>query len=132
MNKDKLSNTFPLNKKLRFTENLHIVFWLLKDLGWCLEFKSLALIMTLPTLAVGIYILLKDKEDISEIYHNLAIILWIIANSWWMCSEFFHFDEKKIVYNLTGRELAVIPFGLGIIILAFFYLIIYPKKRLNN
>ncbi|WP_136668445.1 hypothetical protein [Flavobacterium sp. H122] len=132
MNKDKVLNTFPLNRKLRFTENLHIVFWLLKDLSWCLEFKSLALIMTFPTLAVGIYILIKDKEDISEIYHNLAIILWIIANSWWMCSEFFHFDEKKIFYSLTGRELAVIPFGLGIIILAVFYLIIYPKRRLNN
>lgn len=129
MHKDEPLNEFSLNKKLRFTENLHIVFWLLKDLGWCLELKPLAILMIFPTLSVAIYLLIKHKKDISEIYHNLAIILWITANSWWMCSEFFKFDEKDVLYGFTGRELAIIPFSLGIIILSIFYLIIYPKQK---
>lgn len=129
MNENKDYKEHPLTKKLRFTENLHIAFWLVKDVCWCLNFKILGVLMVIPTLSVALYILLKDKEEIAEIYHNLAVLLWIIANSWWMCSEFFGYDEKILIYGLTGRNLAILPFGLGIITLLIFYLHVLPKQK---
>jgi hypothetical protein len=39
-----------------------------------------------------------------------------------MISEFMHFDAITIVGGLTYKHLAIIPFGLGVLILAYYYL----------
>lgn len=36
----------------RKMENLHIVFWLFKDIAWCMFWKPLGMIMIIPTLAI--------------------------------------------------------------------------------
>jgi hypothetical protein len=59
---------------------------------------------------------------VSELCHNLAIVLWISANSYWMISEFLHFDTIIISGAITYKHIAIIPFVLGILILAWFYL----------
>lgn len=123
---------YSIPKQYRTTENLHIVFWLIKDLCWCLVFKPLGIAMIFPTLIVAIYIAWQNRSIVSELYHNLAVIFWITANSYWMISEFFGFDEKEIILGFTGKNLAIIPFGIGILLLFIYYIIIAPKERKSN
>lgn len=111
---------------LRSIENLHIVFWLFKDVAWCLNIKLLGLTMIIPTLAVSVYITLKNKNIVSELYHNLAVSFWIIANSYWMISEFYHFDSRPL-WGYTYKHIAVLPFAAGIFLLAYYYLFLRRK-----
>jgi hypothetical protein len=117
--------------KIRKIENLHILFWLGKDLCWCMVWKPLGMIMIVPTLSLCLFTTWKMRNDLTELYHNIAVLLWIIANSYWMSSEFFGFDEKLLVSTISGKDLAIIPFGLGILILVYFYLIVKRKFRVN-
>ena len=118
---------YTIPAKLRRMENLHIVFWLLKDVSWCLGFKILGTLMIIPTMVAAIYITHKNKDIRSELAHNLAVIFWIAANSTWMICEFTGLDEKMIYGNIAGRYLALIPFTIGILILAYYY--IFQQKH---
>jgi hypothetical protein len=113
--------------KIRRIENLHILFWLSKDLCWCFEWKWLGIIMIFPTLSLCVFTTWKMKNNVTETFHNLAVLCWIIANSYWMLSEFFQFDETIIFENVVGKQLALIPFCTGILILIYFYL--FKDKR---
>lgn len=118
------SYSIPL--KFRKMENLHIVFWLFKDISWCMVWRPLGIAMIFPTLIIAIIIALRTKNYMSEICHNLAIVFWIAANSYWMISEFFKFDTQPLFGDITFKYLAIIPFGIGILILAYFYLFWKP------
>jgi hypothetical protein len=113
----------------RKMENLHIVFWLFKDLSWCIGLKWVAGIMIIPTLAISLIITYRTKQLMSELCHNLAISIWIVANSMWMISEFFKVDEKIAFAGITYKHLAIFPFSLGLLILAFYYLWWKPKNK---
>ena len=115
--------------RYRKMENLHIVFWLFKDVSWCLVWKPLGIVMIFPTLIISIIIAYRTRQYVSELCHNLAITIWISANSYWMISEFLHFDEKIVVGDITFKHLTLIPFGLGILILAYFYLYWQPRHK---
>ena len=65
----------------RKMENLHIVFWLFKDVAWCMVWKPLGIVMIFPTLIVSIIIAWRTRQFVSELCHNLAITVWITANS---------------------------------------------------
>jgi hypothetical protein len=118
--------TYTIPLRYRKMENLHIVFWLFKDISWCMIWRSLGIAMIFPTLSVAIIIAYRTRKYISGVCHNLAIVVWISANSFWMISEFFHFDDKIIFGNVTYKYLSTIPFGIGILILAYYYLIWRP------
>lgn len=120
---------YAIPVRYRMMENLHIVFWLFKDLAWCLVWKPLGLIMMVPTLAISVVIAYRTREMVSELCHNLAITIWIAANSYWMISEFFHFDEHVVTGNITYKHLAVIPFTIGILILSYYYLWFKPRNK---
>jgi hypothetical protein len=113
----------------RKMENLHIVFWLFKDLAWCLFWKPLGLIMIVPTLLISLIILWRTRNIVSELCHNIAVSVWITANSYWMISEFFGFDEHYVFQNITYKHLSVIPFSIGIIVLVYYYLWLKPKHQ---
>lgn len=117
--------TIPL--KYRKMENLHIVFWLFKDIGWCLVWKPLGVIMIIPTLFISIIIAYRTRQMVSELCHNLAITFWISANSYWMISEFMQFDAMIVTGAITYKHLALIPFFLGVFCLAFYYFIWHPR-----
>ncbi len=121
------SYNIPL--KFRRMENMHIVFWLFKDISWCMEFKTLGTVMIIPTLAIAIWIAIKNRQYVSEVCHNVAIVFWISANSFWMLSEFFHFDETPLLFGLTGKQTAMIPFCLGLCCLIYYYLIWRPQHK---
>ncbi|RAJ82040.1 hypothetical protein CLV59_104265 [Chitinophaga dinghuensis] len=119
--------TIPL--RYRKMENLHIVFWLLKDVAWCMIWKPLGIAMIFPTLIISLVIAWRTRQYVAELCHNVAISLWISANSYWMISEFFHFDAMVIYGEMTFKHLALIPFVSGILILAFYYLWYQPRHK---
>ncbi|MES2763354.1 MAG: hypothetical protein V4677_14165 [Bacteroidota bacterium] len=100
-------------------ENLHIVFWLIKDSCWMLKLKLLGIIMVIPTVFIAVLIVYVSRKTM-DIYLNLAVLCWICANSYWMCIEFYTDESYK--------HLAAIPFGLGFIFVGIYYGKILAKK----
>ena len=101
-----------LLEKIKKYENLHIVFWLIKDSCWMLELKWFGIIMVIPTLIIAVIIAYITRKTI-DVHLNLAILFWICANSFWMFCEFFTSGELKY--------LASIPFILGFIFVGTYY-----------
>lgn len=114
--------------RFRKMENMHIVFWLLKDLSWCLVWKVLGIVMIFPTLIISIIIAWRTRKLKSELAHNLAITFWITANSYWMVSEFLQFDEIQVWQSFEGKHIALIPFFIGIMILVYYYVFQKPGE----
>jgi hypothetical protein len=113
--------------RFRRIENMHILFWLIKDACWALNFKYMALFMIIPTMSVAILITWQTRYIISEFLHNLAVILWITANCTWMVGEFYGWDENLIgPYGL--RQFSLIPFILGLMVLFYYYFVLARKK----
>jgi hypothetical protein len=112
---------YVIPARFRKMENMHIVFWLLKDISWCMIWKVLGIAMIFPTLIISIIIAWRTRQLKSELAHNLAITFWISANSLWMISEFFGFDTVPVGNYFTGKHLALIPFTIGVLILAYYY-----------
>lgn len=129
MNNNQHSEMYSIPLKFRLMENLHIVFWLFKDLAWCMFWRPLGLVMIVPTITIAAMITYNTRKITSELCHNLAVLFWISSNAYWMISEFFHFDEKIVFGNITFKHLAVIPFVMGIISLCYYYLYAMPKTK---
>lgn len=119
---------YTIPARYRKMENMHIVFWLLKDISWCIVCKPLGIAMIFPTLIISIVIAYRTRDVKSELAHNLAITFWISANALWMVSEFFGFDTTLIWRSLTGKHLALIPFAIGLFLLLNYYIIQKPKE----
>jgi hypothetical protein len=113
-----------MNSSIRKLENLHIAFWLVKDTFWVLDFRILGVIMIFPTLFLAFYITYKFRKQVSELYHNLAVCFWILANTTWMIGEFY-FDD-------TFRPYSTLFFITGLIIIAYYYLFIFRKVKLDT
>lgn len=120
---------YTIPARYRRMENLHIVFWLFKDLAWCLVWKPLGIIMIFPTLIISIIIAWNTRHIKAELAHNLAISFWITANSYWMISEFFEFDTLPLLWGYPLKYLALLPFLTGIAILGWYYLYVAPREK---
>ena len=127
MNNSESVYSIPL--RYRRMENLHIIFWLLKDVSWCMVWRPLGIAMVIPTLLISIIIAWRTRQLVSELTHNLAITFWISANSLWMVSEFFHFDEEVVFLGLTGKHSAMIPFCIGVLMLLYYYAWWRPRHK---
>jgi len=101
-----------LFERVRRYENLHIVFWLIKDSCWMLELRWPGAIMVAPALFMAIRICVLTRHS-RELLINLAIFCWITANSYWMLVEFFADSAHK---NFAG-----IPFALGFVFVGLYY-----------
>ncbi len=108
-------------KDIREYENLHIVFWLIKDTCWVMDWKIAGMTMIIPTLVVAIHIAWRSRKNIADLFHNTAVCLWISANATWMTGEFFFEDGL--------RQYAIIFFIAGIVVVSIFYLVHFPKTR---
>jgi len=118
-----------LFSKIRRYENMHILFWLIKDMSWSMGWKTLGVVMIFPTLIVSIIVAKYFRRTPSEWYHNLAVIAWILANSYWMISEFYEFEELYFWGPLKYVHLALIPFGGGILLILYYHIFL---KRLEE
>ena len=120
---------YAIPLSFRRMENLHIFFWLLKDISWCMVWKPLGILMIFPTLIIALIIAFRTRHIVSELCHNVAIVLWISANSYWMIAEFMEFDEALFAQGITYKYLAVIPFSIGILIMLYYYLYWKPAHK---
>ncbi|OSZ78733.1 hypothetical protein CAP35_10940 [Chitinophagaceae bacterium IBVUCB1] len=108
----------------RWIENAHILLWLIKDFCWAMEWKAGGIIMIFPTVSVAFYLLFKSRKVRAELYHNLAVCFWILANSTWMVGEFNDIDLR--IYAAT-------LFGSGLVVLAVYYALYFKKdSRVYN
>jgi hypothetical protein len=123
---------YSIPSRFRMMENMHIVFWLLKDISWCMTWRMLGIAMVIPTLTIAIVIAWRTRQIKSELAHNLAVAFWISANSLWMIAEFFSFDEMVIWKEFTGKHLALVPFITGAMILLYYYVIQRPRELKGN
>ncbi|MGI4738264.1 MAG: hypothetical protein ACRYG7_24105 [Janthinobacterium lividum] len=119
---------YAIPAKYRQMENTHILFWLVKDISWCMVWKTLGILMIGPTLGIALLIVWRTRHLQSELAHNLAIVFWISANSYWMLSEFLGFDTVRIGTITDAKHLAIIPFAIGLGILAYYYLVQKPRE----
>lgn len=114
--------TYSIPARFRKIENLHIVFWLIKDLSWAMLWKPLGLIMIVPTIVAALVITWQTRHIKSELLHNLAVIFWISANGFWMLTEFFSTDDSLRFYT-------IIPFTIGLLIILYYYVWVIPNER---
>jgi hypothetical protein len=111
-------------EKIKKYESMHIVFWLIKDSCWMLQFKWLGILMVIPTLTIAAYIVYITRNSV-DMFINLAVFSWICANSFWMFIEFFTSGQLKL--------LASIPFGLGFIFVGiYYYKTLFSKTSINK
>ena len=124
-------NVYSIPARFRRIENLHILLWLLKDVCWALNFNVVALVMIVPTMAVAMMITWQTRHILSELLHNLAVVFWITANCTWMVGEFYGWDEN-LIGEIGLRQLAVIPFTIGLLILAYYYIFLASKPAFRE
>jgi len=113
---------YCIPEKFRKTENLHILFWLMKDISWAMIWKPLGIFMIIPTISVAILITWQTRKIKAELFHNLAVTFWICANAMWMLLEFSGLDDLY-------RKYTSIPFGIGLFFIFTYYLVILPRER---
>jgi hypothetical protein len=113
---------YSIPARYRRIENLHILFWLMKDISWCMLWRPLGIAMLAPTLVVAIVITWQTRKLTAELFHNLAVTFWICANGYWMIIEFWGYDEELRIYT-------VIPFMIGLFFIATYYLVILPRSK---
>ena len=118
---------YSIPARFRKIENLHIVFWLIKDLCWAMLWKPLGLIMIVPTIGAALLITWQTRHIRAELLHNIAVVFWICANAYWMIAEFYSDNDDLRYY-------AAIPFSLGIITIAYYYIgkMLPPNPQRGN
>lgn len=114
---------YQIPARFRRIENLHIVFWLLKDLSWAMLWKPIGVLMIIPTIGAALMITWQTRHIKSELLHNLAVVFWILANAYWMIVEFFSTNESLRYYT-------IIPFSIGLVIIAYYYFGVKPGEKL--
>ena len=113
---------YSIPSRFRRIENLHILFWLLKDLSWAMLWRPLGLIMIVPTIGAALLITWQTRHIKSEFLHNLAVDFWIVANGYWMITEFYSTNDDLRYYT-------IIPFTIGLLIICYYYLMVRPKEK---
>jgi hypothetical protein len=113
---------YTIPNRFRRIENLHILFWLLKDLSWAMLWKPLGLLMIVPTIGAALLITWQTRHIKSEFLHNLAVDFWILANAYWMITEFYSNNDSLRFYT-------IIPFSIGLLIISYYYIVVKPKEK---
>ncbi len=121
------NKVYSIPANFRRTENMHILLWLLKDVSWAMNMRIAGIIMIIPTLTVALLITWQTRHTRSELFHNLAVDFWITANCTWMIGEFFQWDEN-LWHGYGLRQASIIPFSMGLAVLAWYYLVLYKKR----
>ena len=108
------------SKKNRALENFHIVLWLIKDMCWCMLWKPFAIFMIIPTFIFAVFITYNSRNSRAELFNNIAVLMWILANSTWMIGEFYFQDGLN--------NIALVFFISGLLLISYFYI----SKLLKN
>ena len=87
--------------------------WLLKDICWMMHYKTVGLIIFIPTIILALFLCMITFKT-SHFLPNIAVSCWIGANGTWMLGEFFVFDYKP---------LSLLLFMSGTLTIAAYFLI---------
>jgi len=68
---------YAIPLRYRKMENLHIVFWLFKDLAWCLEWRMVGVVMIIPTFVISLVITWRTRHIVAEVCGN-SLCNWIV------------------------------------------------------
>jgi hypothetical protein len=138
--------------QLKAKENLHVVFWLLKDFAWLMHFRLLGMTMVLPTILLGFWITLRTyrlavlaseefakrdefvgladsesgingKSSIREIWSDFYHNL---AISCWILGNGV-WMTGEFFFDDSIRPLAMPFFFLGLLVVSFYY--VFVGKR---
>jgi hypothetical protein len=103
------------SERLSRFDNMHILFWLVKDMSWCLMSKTVGTLMIAPTILIALIILWRSRDHITSFVHNLAVLFWISANSLWMLGEMYCHDCTKpyAIWLFAG--------GMGVLAIHYAY-----------
>jgi len=101
----------------RWLENGHILLWLIKDTCWVTVWRPGGMFMILPTLSMAVYLTWRSRRIRAELFHNIAVCLWIAANSVWMTGEFFEWELRPV---------AVVLFAVGLATGLVYYICMFP------
>jgi hypothetical protein len=104
-------------ERLSRFDNMHILFWLVKDMSWCLMSKTIGTLMIAPTIVIALVILVRSREHMTSFVHNLAVLFWISANSMWMVGEMFCQDCTK------PYAIWLFSAGMGVLLVYYVYLL---------
>ena len=85
-----------------------------------------------PTPGIALVIAWRARNFKSGLAHNLFIVFRISVNSCWMLNDFFGFDTVRIGTLTGGKHLAIVPSGIGLGILAYYYLVQKPRESMGN
>ena len=111
------------NERLSRFDNMHILFWLIKDMSWCLMSKTLGTVMIAPTITIALIILYRSRAHLTSFVHNLAVLFWISANSLWMLGEMYCHDCTK------PYAIWLFSAGMGVLLTYYCYLV---TRRFKN
>lgn len=95
-------------------EYAHVFLWLIKDMCWAMDWVFVGCLMVFPTILAAFVITWIQRHQTSTLVHNLAISIWISANSCWMIAEFFGLEKLLKPGLLLG-------FGSGLTLLVAYY-----------
>jgi len=125
----RISNGFayPFNPKIFFTirgcENVHIYFWICKDLGWIFNNKEVGLLF--GTCALLWIIILahnyKKEKDYEEIYFLLPTFLWLFGNYLWMLGNLIYGTD---VFRFCASCIMMI----GLVSIIFYFAFLKKKN----
>lgn len=122
---NKLANTFhsPFTYELffsvRYIENIHLYFWMLKDLAWSLDYRDFGMVFgTIAVLWLGVlYWHACKKSSTEELYFLIPTTLWLFGNFIWMTGE--------LIYNNDNlRPLGADCMLIGIILVMFYHIFV--------
>lgn len=120
--------TYPFKPDIFFTirgyENLHIYFWICKDLGWIFNSIPVGIIFgTCALLWIGILgINYYIEKDFEEIYFLIPTFLWLFGNYLWMFGNLVYNSD---IYRFEAS--CIMMSGLIMIVLYFSFL---NKKKI--
>ena len=84
---------------VRGAENVHIYFWIGKDLGWILNIAWLGMLCgtgALLWLGVLLYHAIKNNNN-EEKYFLMPTFLWLFGNYLWMSGNLLSSDESDVL-----------------------------------
>ncbi len=72
MNSNKLlqSSNSEDHFQQKIQENIHIVFWLLKDFAWVIHFRAFGMLMAIPTFVLSVYMAVKSLSHCFDVYYK--------------------------------------------------------------
>ena len=119
-------------------ENVHIYFWLLKDLAWVQSWYLPGILIGGLACCWSIFLVWRSisHRNLNEFWSRFADFLWLFANYWWMIGEThdYEYPNEPSQYETKTREATVIMIT-ALVWIASYYFILKPLgvvERFNN